>query len=207
MFLAIRCMLEGNSKFKKITQEDGLSHNNIECIFKDSEGYMWFGTRSGLCRFDGYEVKVFRYKNSKGSLSGDRILCIGENNGILWIGTFASGLNKYDRKTGQFVNYSQIPELSERINRIKVLSDGSLWICSNHGLAKYLPEIDSFKIYQKSPQQQTGDDYNHFYDIVECRNKKIYVASESEFIHEFNQNEGTFTEIKYPRLPDLTSKL
>ena len=46
-------------RFSKITQKEGLSHNNVECIIKDSDGFIWFGTRNGLCRFDGFEIKTY----------------------------------------------------------------------------------------------------------------------------------------------------
>lgn len=39
---------------------DQLPVNAIHRVFRDSEGYMWYGTVNGLCRDDGYHVKVFR---------------------------------------------------------------------------------------------------------------------------------------------------
>ena len=41
---------------------DGLSHNVINCIFQDSEGYIWFGTQNGLNKFDGYNFKKYFLK-------------------------------------------------------------------------------------------------------------------------------------------------
>ena len=42
--------------FKRINNENGLSNSTIETIFQDSRGFMWFGTRDGLNRFDGYQM-------------------------------------------------------------------------------------------------------------------------------------------------------
>jgi ligand-binding sensor domain-containing protein len=40
--------------FEEITKKDGLASNNVNCIFKDSKGYMWFGTGDGgVSRYDG----------------------------------------------------------------------------------------------------------------------------------------------------------
>ena len=51
--------------------EDGLSNNAVLCIMQDNPGFMWFGTRDGLNRFDGLSYKIFRNnpsnKNSIGS--------------------------------------------------------------------------------------------------------------------------------------------
>jgi len=46
--------------FNHLGVKDGLSSNEITCILKDQKGFMWFGTTSGLNRFDGYEFS--RYK-------------------------------------------------------------------------------------------------------------------------------------------------
>src|SRR5688572_19087172 len=47
-------------KISMIDFNHGLSHNQIKCIFRDSKGFMWFGTISGLNRYDGYTIKTFR---------------------------------------------------------------------------------------------------------------------------------------------------
>lgn len=55
--------------FKRLETKNGLSHSQINCIYKDSNGFMWFGTAGGgLNRYDGYNYKVFR-KVEQDSLS------------------------------------------------------------------------------------------------------------------------------------------
>lgn len=46
-------------RFRNIQTQNGLSNDDVNCIFKDSHGFMWFGTASGLNRYDGYAVKIF----------------------------------------------------------------------------------------------------------------------------------------------------
>ena len=46
--------------FSHLDVEDGLSQVSILSIFQDSEGYIWFGTRNGANRYDGYEFKVYQ---------------------------------------------------------------------------------------------------------------------------------------------------
>ena len=43
-----------------LTSDDGLSQNTVDCILKDSRGFMWFGTQDGLNRYDGYSFVVYR---------------------------------------------------------------------------------------------------------------------------------------------------
>jgi ligand-binding sensor domain-containing protein/DNA-binding CsgD family transcriptional regulator len=193
-------------KFQKITQKNELSHNNIECIFKDSDGFMWFGTRNGLCRYDGYEIKVYRSSDGGNSLSGDRILALEEDRqGNLWIGTYGNGLNKYNKKTGQFTHYGDKKFLSTRINRIKILRDGSLWICSNYGLAMYVPEQDSFNVYLSRTGDPQSLNSSYMNDIVETAKGEVYVATEADAIQRLDRRTGIFTSIPYRRDPGLSN--
>ena len=48
-----------NFMFKHLEVRDGMPSNQINVIYKDSRGFMWFGTASGLARYDGYRFKVF----------------------------------------------------------------------------------------------------------------------------------------------------
>ncbi|MDF9831071.1 two-component regulator propeller domain-containing protein [Parabacteroides sp. PF5-6] len=55
-----------NYRFRTIDVSDGLSNSEIRCIYKDSDGFMWFGTPSGLNRYDGYEVITYRQSFNSG---------------------------------------------------------------------------------------------------------------------------------------------
>jgi len=47
-------------QFTRIDADQGLSNSQINCIYKDNKGFMWFGTMSGLNRYDGYSFRIFR---------------------------------------------------------------------------------------------------------------------------------------------------
>ena len=49
-----------NLKFDHIGTHNGLSQSNVICVFQDSRGFMWFGTREGLNRYDARKIKVYR---------------------------------------------------------------------------------------------------------------------------------------------------
>lgn len=59
--------------FKHITMDMGLSHNQINDIYRDSKGFMWFSTASGLNRYDGYEIKVFLHTSDPTSIPGNYV--------------------------------------------------------------------------------------------------------------------------------------
>ena len=79
---------------------DQLPVNAIHRVFRDSEGYMWYGTVNGLCRDDGYHVKVFRSDiDTPGLLEDNLVECIAEDKkGNIWFGTDKGAyiLNKSD---------------------------------------------------------------------------------------------------------------
>lgn len=73
--------------FKHLEVKDGLSNNQVLDIFKDSEGFMWFATASGLNRYDGCQMTLFRsYNADPASLPDNYIKSIQEDyKGNLWI--------------------------------------------------------------------------------------------------------------------------
>ena len=57
--------------FKTLEARDGLTSSQVNCILKDSRGYMWFGTPAGLYRFDGYTFRNFQSDSQNGSSLSD----------------------------------------------------------------------------------------------------------------------------------------
>ncbi|HEY5462966.1 MAG TPA: two-component regulator propeller domain-containing protein, partial [Hanamia sp.] len=65
--------------FSKLNTHNGLSHNQVNAILKDSQGFLWFGTMSGLDRYDGYSFKIYRRNpNDSSSLIDNYILSLFE---------------------------------------------------------------------------------------------------------------------------------
>lgn len=90
--------------FKNMTSDQGLVHNHINCTLRDQYNYMWFGTESGLSRFDGLQFTNFRYSSNKGiGLSSNPISALFEGpEGQVWIRT-SSKMNVYDQKKGVII--------------------------------------------------------------------------------------------------------
>ncbi len=91
--------------FDHITIKDGLSNNTIYAITQDQDGIMWFGSRDGLNRYDGYEFKVYKSDPADSTtISSNHIqelFC--HPNGDIWIGLVKGGLSIFDRKTQRFI--------------------------------------------------------------------------------------------------------
>ncbi|MCD4723868.1 MAG: response regulator [Bacteroidales bacterium] len=127
----------------------------VYSILQDSRGFMWFATSVGLCRYDGYTMKVFLTDPSDStSISGNFIYSnlIEDDNGNLWIGTIGNGLNRYNRAKGTFTRFKFDAAYEGSISNNKVyaiLLDKSenIWIGTEYGLNKLKDSIEKFNHY------------------------------------------------------------
>ncbi len=86
---------------------DGLINNDVTSIIQDKKGFLWFGTRGALQRYDGYEMKQIKHDFGKGEnlmSQSIEVLENGKDNNI-WIGTKSGGLSSYNINSGIITNY------------------------------------------------------------------------------------------------------
>lgn len=126
--------------------ENGLSNNAVICSLQDKKGFLWFGTKDGLNRFDGYSFKIFRTDADKpGSIGNNFIHSLYEDeNGILWVGT-ESGLYQYNAATESFTLLNTAYNFQIR----DIWSDqkGTLWFIAGFTLLKYKEAQKSLVAY------------------------------------------------------------
>lgn len=91
-------------KFTQLKIEDGLSQSTVYSIIQDDKGFMWFGTGNGLNKYDGYKFTVYLNDPADStSISDDGITTLFEDaEGIIWIGTVAGNVNRFNRKDESF---------------------------------------------------------------------------------------------------------
>jgi len=120
-----------------ITTTDGLGDNFVRCLYEDSYGFIWIGTKDGLSRFDGYDVTTYkRERNKHNSLPSGYIGgIIEDSNNDLWIGT-GNGLAHYRRERDDFEQIFFESQLNNAIYGILVDSN-SVWMATHEGLCKY----------------------------------------------------------------------
>lgn len=143
IFLFPGLLLAQSYRFKHITSEDGLSTNFVSSILKDERGFMWFGTQDGLCRYDGYQFKIFKNAlEDKNTLSSSDITRIYEHSdGMLYIGTRNAGVNIYNPFKDSFerikftVEKKQTSEL--KINCFLKLSATEVLIGTDKGIITF----------------------------------------------------------------------
>ena len=79
MYPALGHAADGNVisrlKFKQISTLDGLPTDEVQKIYQDKEGFLWFATRYGFCKYDGYQITVYKSSlNTPGLLTSNNIL-------------------------------------------------------------------------------------------------------------------------------------
>lgn len=136
------------SSFSNLSLKDGLSQLSVIGICQDSRGYMWFGTRNGLNKYDGNSITI--YKHSEGdslSLESNNITALAEDhNRLLWIGT-SRGLNCLDLRTDKITSYSRrkFQDLESGVAKILVDSKNRLWVGTPKGLFLFVREAETFQ--------------------------------------------------------------
>jgi len=137
----------GQYKFSHLDITNGLSDNHINCVFKDRQGYMWFGTTAGgLSRYNGYNFRIFRHDvKDSCSLGENYVMSISQGpDGLLWIFT-KSGTSVYNPVTEKFSNniaaiLARYKIIAAQISSIKQDKAGNFWfLAKNQGLYFYDP--------------------------------------------------------------------
>ncbi|MDI6846138.1 MAG: two-component regulator propeller domain-containing protein, partial [Candidatus Saccharicenans sp.] len=126
--------------FRTFSIEHGLSQNAVLSITRDPAGFMWFGTESGLNRYDGYRFTVYLpVEGDPTSLSNSWVnALLTDRRGRIWVGT-ENGLNEYNPATDEFIRYFHDPSdpgslSSSRIFCLFEDRDGRLWVGTDAGL-------------------------------------------------------------------------
>jgi signal transduction histidine kinase/ligand-binding sensor domain-containing protein/AraC-like DNA-binding protein len=103
---------EKHIHFNRMDVNNGLSSNEINCVYKDRKGFMWFGTGAGLTRFDGYEFCTFRHEIDNELFSEEYINKITEtSDGNLWI-TYQDGkISVYNPLKNRFSTIETVDSL------------------------------------------------------------------------------------------------
>lgn len=189
------------SRFVNLNVQDGLSHNEINDILQDANGFMWFATENGLSRYDGYSfMNFYASPNDSTTIPGNSVVTFElDNKNQMWIGT-TEGLCCLNFSTGvisRFMAKMGDPN-TPRSNHICKLyfshKTNLLWIESYGGiLTSYNSSTNSWKHYTHKSSSQP---YYRYHTIFEDAYGDIWVGGRNTPIMKLDFENETFSYIK-----------
>ncbi|MFD0991118.1 two-component regulator propeller domain-containing protein [Mariniflexile jejuense] len=200
-----------NLKFENLDTSEGISSSTCLEIFKDSEGFMWFGTIDGLNRYDGYSFEIYRPTlNDSTSISNNRISSIVEDsNGFLWVGT-SNGLNFFDKKQEKFHRISLHNKSSNLIDQGEIVNDllyddatHMLWVATKNGVVRlslpnkisnYREDAVLFHYVNLNDNLKTIDN-NDITTIIKDKEGGIWAVTEGNYLNKYNSKKNTFSRV------------
>ncbi|MCB9285111.1 MAG: hypothetical protein H6563_13630 [Lewinellaceae bacterium] len=195
--------------FEHFSTENGLSNNQVECLFQDRYGFIWIGTANGLNKFDGYQFTHYsNHLDEPTTISNNAIHAILESrDGALWVGT-NGGLNRFDPLSETFRYFRNIPGDPNSLihNRVVALhqdESGFLWAGTPLGLEKLNPETGTFTHYQITAPE-TDIPWFEISAIAELTpdpEADLIIGTWGAGVFRFNRKTGQFYPLEVEGLP------
>ena len=201
-------------RFKHLSINDGLSQNAVLSISQDRDGFMWFGTKDGLNKFDGYSFTVYHNElNNSNSIDANYITALyTDSHGILWAGTENGMVNRYIKSSDSFERIA-LPlnnSLSKNTTEIKVITEdrnGTIWVgTADNGIFKLLisnnqVQHNAIKNYYKDEKQKSYLSNNMIRGLYADKKGFLWIATK-EGLSRMDINRENFTsfyfDIKHP---------
>jgi len=152
--------------FKHLQVEDGLSNNTAICTLQDSKGFLWFGTKDGLNRYDGYTFKIYRNNPSDSNSIGNNSIwrLYEDEKGTLWVGT-ERGLFSFDYATERFTLLKDAPQAE--ISGITTDKEGNLWFLAGFKVHRYTPATKNLERFDNTKELSF---LRYYYPFAKRRN-------------------------------------
>ncbi|MBC7875218.1 MAG: SMP-30/gluconolactonase/LRE family protein, partial [Ferruginibacter sp.] len=196
--------------FNPVVPQEGTLKGIVRGITQDAHGYMWFAA-TGLHRYDGYHfTSYFNDPSNPYSLAADRLESVyTDHNGIIWVGTFGAGLDRFDPSTGIFSHFKYMADDSTTLsnNIVTVIIEdqgGVIWVGTHGGLNRLDQKTGKFTRYQHKANDPGGLSNNQVRALYEDRQGTIWVGTGSPFasdstlpgeggLNRLDKKSGTFT--------------
>ncbi len=189
-------------RFEHLNVNHGLTQNSVYSIMQDRHGFMWFGTQSGLNRFDGYNVKTYESMpfDSTSAPGSSWMLDLEDDSlGYIWIAATGDGVARFDPSNGEFEYMRHDPNDPTSIAAdvtISVLVDagGSVWVTSIGGLCRYEGET-KFTCFGHNPDDEASISSDTVFAVWEDFNGRIWAQGTQGLDRMDEQRTGRFENV------------
>ncbi|MGE5342105.1 MAG: two-component regulator propeller domain-containing protein [Candidatus Omnitrophota bacterium] len=175
-----------------------LSNGDIRSIYKDRSGVIWIGTYGGGAnKFNGKKKEFMHYI----TLTDKIVWSVWEEDAqYLWVGT-QTGLNKFDRTTGQIIPYRLIPGSANCLssNTIRFIFEDrfkTLWLGTHGGgLNTFNRKSEKFRVYTHS-ENPNSLSHDELRSVYEDRSGTLWFGTNGGGLNRFNREKDNFTVYK-----------
>ncbi len=186
--------------FRHLTIDDGLSQNAVLSIIQDKQGYMWFGTKDGLNRYDGYNFRVFQNDPADTfSISSNYISSLFQSSGgNIWVGTLNGDLDLYHPDKETFTRIP-LPNNESRITCIEEDSTGSLWFgTEGNGVFRFSRSSAHAPVKTEHflHSLNTGSLSSNFISSIRTDSKGVVWLGTAEGLDKFDDKQNSFKHYK-----------
>jgi signal transduction histidine kinase/ligand-binding sensor domain-containing protein/CheY-like chemotaxis protein len=172
--------------FSHLQMAQGLSHSDALAVLQDRQGFVWIATESGLNRFDGREVRVYRRGGPGGEgLDADFINGLTEDAaGDLWLATVGGGLVRWERRTDRFTAYRHDPARPDSLASDATLAvwaapEGDIWVGTEaDGLDRYQPRTGKAAHFRASPGNSSTLPADAVYVLAPASAGRLWVGTD-----------------------------
>ena len=187
------CKFNGK-KFEYFTEENGVASNYVRAVCVDDKGLVWFGTKNGICFYDGTEFKTIDTTIVRPHNVSHIFL---DKHKKLWFSTFGEGVYCYDpsaelRTGGKvFKNYNENNGLiNDWIRSAVADSEGNIWFASKFGLSKF-----DGKTFMKFTEVE-GLPLDNTNIVFEDKERNIWIGSDGKGLCKFLGEAFTYLTTK-----------
>ncbi len=170
--------------FKHYDRSSGLPHKTVYCVMQDSRGFIWFGTKAGISRFDGQNFKNVTFTGRGNGLGSNIVNALVEApDGVLWFGT-QEGLGTYDPVQDSARPYAS-PSLPQNfsVSSLNFDKQGRLWVTSARGILCINPESGEEWVYDASS-------YFIPNGLTVTASGKVWITGSDGCVHLFEAEKG-----------------
>ncbi len=201
--------------FETLSLEQGLSQLSVNSIIQDYRGIMWFGTRDGLNKYDGYHFKIFRPNPDDPTTISDthvRVILEDKQDKVLWLATKNGGLSKMDLNREVFTTYRHDPDNPSSLSYDEVFAlyrdkRGVMWLGTwGGGLERFNEETGEFIHYRHDPARSSSLGHDIVRAIFEDKDGAMWIGTYGGGLDKFDRETGTFQHYRHePDRPDSLS--